>query len=146
MRVQTRVRPFLLRRALHRMLFIAVPGGLMLALGYFFPFSLCLIAYGGVPYRQLMRLRTQPSELFWDGQTLLYTVRGKPQLLIPGSAIQKLEFREYGSHYGAALWLTPEPKPTRLSRRIGCDLFLPYFESHRVDDIRDQIEECRAYE
>lgn len=151
------VKPPLLRKVLFKGTFLAAIGVITLAFtGAFMTkellefwgipilvfSSLCLI-YGMVPYRRLLRLETQPSELIVvDDKYLQMIELGKQMYSVPLSMIQEMHYFESGDEYGIALQFKEKfvdkiivhnprlniQKQLQKSRsHFSCDLFIPYF-------------------
>lgn len=110
-------------------LFLLVGGGLMV--------------YGLIPYRKLVRMESDPSELILiDNQYLQFITFKKQQYTIPLTMIDKTEYVEKGDDYGIAIWfkeavddkvvvhnqkLNMQKITAKSKEKYECDLFIPYF-------------------
>lgn len=102
-----------------------------------------LMAFGVVPYRQLVDVENNPHRLvIIPGEAVHFFHKGKPLYSIPVQNIAKVEYRDSTALYGVAVWLKqrdntpiiiyrsridPQAYVARVQKRYHCDLFLPYF-------------------
>lgn len=102
-----------------------------------------LLYVGTRPYRQLMQVESLPHRFtLTDGQNLELALHGKLLFSFPLDAVQSSAYREDEDIYGIRLWLKEDAWSSvsihnprvewqryheRVSRRHGCDIFLPYF-------------------
>lgn len=113
--------------------------------------GLGLIAIGLIPYKMLDRRSTNPDSLTADGEALHYSQAGKKTLTVPYSAISRIHFYERRPLYGILINLRDHPTEKvhvhthdfdihrmfhRTRKRFNADLFLPFFDSPRFDELR----------
>jgi hypothetical protein len=146
------VTPYLKHQALKKLLVLAVPGALLLlssaltvespSLGFMiFSLSLLMITWGLMPYRKILHLERIPHKLEITQENLTFHMKQKSVFRIPLEEIKEVSFRENLKLYGICLTLKNlEDLPGEYTRwhlqskRLGCDLFLPYFrERHSVE-------------
>jgi hypothetical protein len=155
--VHSQVKPELKKRVLTRGTILGVLGaaiwlfaGIMIPQGTLtdwglplFLLGLGFITFGLLPYRQLMKVDNNPSDLLLIENTQLsYAEAGVKKFTVPFSCIEKIGDLEGDSPYGIKIWLK-NPLPDKLvvhdlkydfadeiektRSKYQCDIFLPYF-------------------
>ena len=167
--IRTTLSPRLMKHALLKGFFIALPGILLLVAGaifiplpllqtwgwLLFLLSLGLITLGLLPYRRLSRLQLKPNELsILDSERLAFSSKGMKKITVPLESVAKYLYIDDPFHYGIAIWLKkPAPSPVIvhesskevdkmriLGEQVGhADLFFPYFNQRAFEEMSDWI-------
>ena len=143
------INPSLMKKALIRSTLLGTAGVLVILVGGtilptpqlqfwglpIFLAGLLLISLGLIPHRRLTNLEKNPSELWFDGETLTFFRERKRIFQIPLSTIDKIEYIEDPQNYGWGIRFKRPLAPLDLKKAAslaahpfeGSDLFLPYF-------------------
>jgi hypothetical protein len=149
------VTPFLKHQALKKLLLLAAPGALFLVISALFIQSqsigfiifcscLLMITWGLVPYRKIIQLERTPHKIFITKDTLAFFMKGREMFQIPTKDITKAEYQDDLKLYGIKAFLKDSSSLPRShlgwhqqSKKIGCDLFFPYFRKNHAQEINN---------
>lgn len=173
--IRTTISSQLMKRTLFMGFFIAFIGILGLLLGgvflslstlqiwgwTLFLLSLGFITWGLLPYRRLSRLQLKPNEFsLVDLDHVAFYAKGNKIMTIPLRSIGRLSYISHSTLYGVAFWLKPKPASPLIvhqnpqevqalqqkGRRLGADLFFPYFNQRAYDELVEWYQENREKE
>jgi len=118
--------------------------------------SFGMIAYGMLPFKQLIDLQQNPDQLILHADNqIVYHQKGSAALTIPLSAMEQVKYLEMRTIYGVAIWLKDAPTEriivhsptfnfartrTRSLCQYRCDLFLPYFTRQTFNELTQMID------
>lgn len=105
------------------------------------------ILLGLYPYKKLYQLVTNPEEIILDKESFTYVTTKGEHITLPIRKIHKLVFFEETKHYGIGLMLDKKSKEflknnkaqQKWQKRLGTDLYLPYFSRSSYAAIKDYL-------
>jgi len=165
--IRTSVKPQLMKKILIKGFFLALTGILLLFFGGIFlpeeslqvwgaPLfftGIAFVTFGLLPFRKLTKLENKPVALTVNAMNEITLERsGMPILTFPQHSIQKIEYVEDPQNYGMAFWfIKPVENPIivhdnsyKLVTGFDADLFLPYFSTRSVKELKEWLSENDA--